>query len=203
MKSKILLDFLRFNSSKLNSFATSVHAAMKDNAYFPEPMPSLAELTAGIELFAASSDDARHFDRLKAAEKDQARKKLELLLTRLSNYVMVIAGDNRVIQMSSGFHVNGLKIGETELGDPINFAVLLGKNSGEAFMSVDVANAKSYVYYVAEAGTETPVWKDYPSGVKPFLVTDLLPLKMYRFRITAVGNKGQSVETGEITRAIV
>ena len=203
MKSRIVFDFIRFSGPALNSFASAVYMAMNGNANFPNPTPSLGELNTANQQFAAALDAAQHYDRLRAAEKNKMRVKLEDLLKRLSSYVMLIAGDDRAIQLSAGFHVNAQTRNRVELGPAQSFNVVLGQNSGEAVMSAFFANAISYVYYVAEAGTDNPVWKHYATTENPFLVTGLEPLKTYRFRIKAIGKNKQWMETEEIVKPVL
>ena len=125
MKSKIVNDYIRFSAGNLYTFASGVYSAMNGNATFPDPRPSLGELNTANQQFSAAIDAARNYDRLRAEENQKARTKLEDVLQRLSNYVMVIAGNDRAIQLAAGFHVNSArKSTSNDLGEAENFSVV-------------------------------------------------------------------------------
>ena len=205
MKSKIVNDYIRFSAGNLYTFASGVYSAMNGNATFPDPRPSLGELNTANQQFSAAIDAARNYDRLRAEEKQKARTKLEDVLQRLSNYVMVIAGNDRAIQLAAGFHVNSArKSTSNDLGEAENFSVKMGKNSGEVLMSInEVTNALTYTFCYALAGVENPVWIFKTIDDTQLLLTGLESLKTYRFRIDVTGGNGQTTSTEEIVKPVL
>ncbi len=205
-KPKIVFDFLRASNPNLETQAGTILAAMTNNQYFVNPTPSLGDVNAALQQFAAALYASQSGSKFYIEQRKEARLKLELelKLKRLANYVMPIAGDSRPIMVSSGFIVNSETKNVTVLGALENFAVTPGANSGEAMLSVNpVDNKESYIFYYTLAGTDNIIWEHEPGNLPWFLLKGLQPLKPYLFKIKVTGNKNQSAETEIITKIIL
>ena len=122
----------------------------------------------------------------------------------LANYVTFVAAGSRPILAGSGYTISKEVSNGTTLGEIGNFSAAIGKNSGEADVSVDtVDNAKFYLFYYAIAGTDKIVWEQKEATVPYCTITGLDPLKPYLFKIKAVGSKGKSVETKIVTQVVL
>lgn len=201
---KIILRFARLNDANLEAQSFAILAAMTGNTHFPEPAPSLAALNNSITLFSDSLAFAKTGDRVRGIHKNQQRQNLEQLLTRLANYCSFIANGDRFILASSGFRLNAASNASNSLGNPENFTVEVGANSGEALAYVkSVPNAKSYLFRWGIAPIVNETWLHTIHSKPWFTITGLVPGSIYSFQIGVAGTKGQTVYTDIITKMVV
>ncbi len=203
-KSKIKVHFATFSDAELEARSFGIIAAMTGNTHFPEPSPTLADLSNSLKLFSDALALAKTGDRVKAVNKNQLRDNLDGLLTRLANYCSFIAQGDRFILASSGFALNAETRASKTLGTPENFSVEIGRQTGEALAFINtVANAKSYLFRWGIAPIVNEAWFHTIHSQPYFTITGLVPGTIYSFQIGVAGSKGQLVYTDIITKMVV
>ena len=206
-KAKIKLDFLRMSNAAFEKKATLIATSMKGNANFPNPMPSLDVLNAVVDQFVAIALTAQTHDRIKIAERDVIRGKLEALLVQQSNYVAAIANGDKAIILSAGYTATngtGSGKGSGKGSDSIDyFNIEQGDISGQLAMSVNkVRGAATYSFYCAIAGTDNPVWKVQETTKTNVTMSGLEPGKTYLCYVKAVRAKGKTIQCDVITKMV-
>jgi hypothetical protein len=204
-KSKILLNFSSYSDSKFQTKSEAILAAMTGNANFPSPVPTIADLTTAINLYAVALSAAESKDKTKIAIKNDMRTSLETLLVNLAASVTATAAGNRSMLISSGFDVSSDTRNQRVLGAVENFQVVPGASSGEMISSVNsVLNAKSYIHqYTPDPVTPDSSWAFAYSSACSATIAGLQPVKKYWFRIIVAGAHNQSVQTDAISKAVV
>ena len=188
----------------LNVFAQHILEEMTGNLSFPTPTPSLAVITTAREDYAVALAEAEDRDRQKVLIKNQRKRELKAHLDRLFDYVVLTGGSDIEILTSSGFP---LAKDRTPVGDmpmPSGFRVTEGKGSGEVEMRLKkIHGADSYVYqYLASPSPEVENWVTVNDPATRITVKGLVPGTQYKFRVAAVGAKGQGPWSDVITRFV-
>src|SRR5690606_27317378 len=196
MRRKIKLDISGLNAAKLIEKAGTVVTRMTDNANFPSPTPSLAELTAAYEALAAAAVIAGRGDR----EAISARKEQELIvanmLRNIAAYIVLMADGNGTILLSSGFEIQSLPEPQPELSRPINFKAVRGAHEGE--VDLGWKSVKGAMTYVVGMTTDDP--KDPTAKWTNEALTTKVKVKFENmgignfltFRVKAVGRNNES-----------
>jgi hypothetical protein len=191
-KVKALINFSKYTDAGLETKAGYILQLMTGNPSFTDPIPTLAELGLVLNSYSKALVEAAGLDRVKVAEKNKLRFKLEQMLSQLGTYVNYAASGDEAIITSSGFSVN--KAPEpriiTNPGIPV---ITNGINSGQLVSSVKaVKGASVYLHEIApDPLTDNSVWKSTPSSRSRFTFTDLQPGKKYWVRVAAIGSKDQ------------
>jgi hypothetical protein len=200
---------IKRGTSGLRDAALSVHAQhildnMTGNTNFPTPTPTLAVLTTAWQDFDTALAAAKNRDRQKVIIKNECRKGLEGLLNQLFDYVNLTGGTDIEMLTSSGFPLAKERTPVGDMPKPENFRALEGKGSGEIKMRVNkVHGADSYVYqYIVSPSPETDNWVTINDPASRIMVTGLVPGTQYKFRVAAVGAKGQGPWCDVITRFV-
>ena len=176
-KPRIILDFLRNSDPRLEIQSNAILSCMSNNQYYPTPTPTLGEVTTAVAQYSAALSAAQNRDRINIEMKNKTRGILELMLKRLSNYVMLVAGDDRAIMSSAGFTISAETVSKSSMGQVKDFSVTVGKVSGEATLSVKpLKGAKFYIYYYALA-TEPLVWQHKPANILSLPLTGFYRLQ--------------------------
>jgi len=100
---------------------------------------------------------------------------MEAVLQNLGRYVIMTAGDNRTMLISSGFDVR--KDPEsTTLDTPHLVSLATGKNPGEVMVKVNGTDARSFVYEcTADPITDASIWTQEVSTRKNHVLAGLKP----------------------------
>lgn len=189
--SKVLKDFSTnsYSDSELIIKAGSIRECMTDNASFPDPSPTLAQLKDATDNFNAALVKAESGTKADKAAKNQMRETLEALLQLMADYVQRISKGDETLILSSGFDVQKKSSTVGPLEKPGGVAVKMGNNKGTAIVMCDVVpNSR---YYEGEY-TETPVttasiWRRNSSTKRKIQFEGLKSGGEYAFRITAAG----------------
>lgn len=191
-KMKALINFSTYSDANLETKAEYILQLMTGNPAFTDPIPTLAELTTVLDRYSKALIDAAGLDRVKVAEKNKLRFKLEQMLGQLGTYVNYVALGDEAIITSSGFSVS--KTPEPRIiTNPANLTITNGINSGQLVSSVKaVKGASGYLHEIAaDPLTDASVWKSTPSSRSRFTFNDLQPGKKYWVRVAAIGTKDQ------------
>lgn len=202
---RVLNDFISASDANLESQAQKIYNAMNGNANFPTPDPPLADVLTTIQNYTAALAAAQMGDKTNRAIKTNMRSALVTTLLNLASSVSSTAKGDRPMLISSGFTLNKETNSPRVLGSADNFRVELGKNSGEAILSVNgVKGAKSYIfYYTLAPSTNDRNWTNAIGSQNTYTFTGLEPLKQYCFRIAISGSNNQVVYTDVITKTIL
>ncbi len=206
---RVVLNFKAMNDGKLEALAGAVLASMTGNANFPNPPIGLDKLGAAITTFSASMVQAESKDKIKMAQKKEARQALQDILSATKEYINYVANTvengtiSRSLILSSGFDANSETKAGSALGSIENFTVEIGKNSGDVMLSVSaVDNCKGYLFFWCEAPQVNDAWVHVPSSVSSYTFTGLPVGKLVMFKAGAIGTRGQAVYSTVISRIV-
>lgn len=189
---KVSINFIKFTDADLLTKADHIRESMADNPNFPDPLPSLANVSTAIDFYRTALIAAGDLGRENVALKNERRKTLELLLQQLGMYAMTIANGNVAILTGSGFTLT--KEPEPRyITNPGNVTLTNGVTTGE--MEARVTKVKGATHFLHQIATELPteqtVWTSTPSSRCKFVYTDLTPGRQYWVRIAAVASGEQ------------
>jgi hypothetical protein len=203
-KSRTIISFTRLSDGGLEAKALSIIDKMTDNATFPNPVPSLADVNAALTEYSAAFSNAQNKDKVQVAIKNIKREALIDLLRSLAAYVNFTANGNKSVIVSAGFDANKGIVGALPMPDPKNFKVVSGRNSGEAVTSVSgVRGVKSYVHqYTPDPLTDTSIWQSKYVSTRTNTFTGLEPAKKLWFRVMAIGTGDQVAYTDPLSMII-
>ena len=181
---------------------------MTGNANFTTPVPPLLDVTARTtktETAKTNADAAKATSIEMTALLHQEEKELDLILTKLANYVEVEANDDAAVIESSGYTPasKGTPVGT--LPQPQNCGITTGDNAGEVDPSCDnVKGAKTYVWQI---NIVDPVkegdWKDAITTTKSTcIIPNLVSGSRCWVRVAAVGAAGRSAWSDPATKIV-
>src|SRR6478672_2905144 len=118
----------------------------KDNVYFPNPIPTLAEVKAALDAFTAALANMGT-GKEQTIIKNQARATLLSLLTGLALNVQLSSKGDELALESSGFDIITRRSAVGVLPKPVNFVAKPADLPGSVKLSMkSIDGAKSYLY---------------------------------------------------------
>ncbi len=189
---KVTLSFRSISDSDFLKQGVFINGSMTGNPSFPDPIPTMAQVLAGVTSYSGWLSAASGLGRNNVAQKNKARLDLEGQLQQLGMYVMYVANGDAAILTSSGFTLS--KMPEPSyISNPGNVTLKNGVTSGELVDSVkNVDAARLYFHEISEtAPAEATVWTRSQSSKSRFVFTGLTPGKQYWVRVAAVGSGEQ------------
>lgn len=198
---KVIYGFSQLSDDSFYALAQRVVESMTDNAHYPAPAPSLADVSAAVTEYG----DAlvlRGGGKETTAAKNEKRRVLQKLLGELALYVQANCQDNLTILLSSGFEARKVSAPVGMLLKPENFKVENGPNAGSMKLMVDkVFGADNYVFECAIApATETTPWTSKISSGRSLMIEGLTSGVKYAFRVAAAGSHPTLVYSEIINR---
>lgn len=171
-----------------------VLASMTGNPAYPNPVPSLAVLSAARDGFIVAVN-ANDRGKLAIAARDKARKPLEALLRELAMYVVVHCRGDLVTLLGSGFPAQRPRGSAAQIAPatPDNVRLDQGPFSGQiSGRCARIPGAALYQWRYATAQAPTAfTLTDTSSRVKVTL-TGLVPGTQYLIQVRACGKRGSS-----------
>lgn len=129
--------------------------AMTDNATFPNPTPSLADVTSALDALAnafASVQAAKSEVTTRVVAQDNALTTVDQTLTKLAGYVESVAGKDDGIITKAGMEIKADRSAPAVPTTPQALSATAGDHEGEMQLSwKSVPNARSYTI---EASTD-------------------------------------------------
>jgi hypothetical protein len=193
---------VRLNLGKLSvtdKIARGRHIVTKlnENANFPDPHPPLTEVRVAVdELEEAFGrvQSAKSEVTTRVGAQENAEKKLDQVLTRLSNYVESIAGRDDTLISSAGMEIRGSRSAATIPTAPQGLAAAPGEHDGEIILSWKaISNAYSYIIESSFDPATAASWTFVGIATAASkAVANLTSGKRYWFRVKAVGAAGES-----------
>lgn len=203
---KIKMSVARLNPTALIEFTEKLIARMTGNANFPDPQPSLADLTAKkdeLDALVIAADDGTRQDRF---DRNQAATELKDMIRVLASYVgMVAAGDGSII-LSSGFKIRNASEPVPPLSVPQSLKAMYTDHRGMIELDwARVANALNYqVLMSTDPALPLSEWTAVAlTSRSKTEVSNLKRGQTYWFKVQAVGRTDKSgfSESAEIMAA--
>ncbi|MEC3878617.1 fibronectin type III domain-containing protein [Parapedobacter sp. 10938] len=190
--------FKDLKDNEMLDLSATVLGAMESNTNFTEPSPTLAEVQAAHDEYAARLHVAKRGSQLDNSLKRDAREVLEGLLKRLAFYVSTVANGSLSVVLSSGFRPNSLPKPTGAPGKPELVTVRSWRQSGQASLTFDKpaeALFCEYQYTSAKDMDGLPLWSDEifdtPTGTGN-IIAPLTPGEQYFIRVRARNKVGMS-----------
>jgi hypothetical protein len=185
-------------------FTGHILETLTGNQHFPEPQPSLAELSSLKARYDSALAKAKSRSREDVLAKDLAKADLKKGIRELFNYVVDTGKNDIQILTSSGFPLAKSRHPVGDMPKPKNFRVVQGDGSGEVHLSLKKEHgASSYIYqYLPTPSPEVENWHTIVSPSTRLTINNLTAGTKYMFRVSAVGAKGQGPWSDFITRFV-
>jgi hypothetical protein len=207
LTAKVSKDFSsnRYTDAELNVKAGHIVTCMTNNASFPNPLPTLAEVTTANAQYKESLDKVSDGSKADTVTKNNLRAALVLLLQLLADYVQVASQGDEAIILSSGFDVNKKPSTVGPLDKPQNFKVAMGQNKGSVVLSCDVVDHAQYYEFEYTEGIPTvnSIWMKLTSTKHKLLIEGMVRGKEYTFRVAGAGSDQSRVWSETITTFVL
>ncbi len=180
---------------------------LTDNSSFPNPHPSLTEVTASLDELETAFrqlQSARSEVTTRVGTQANAEKKVDQLLTRLGSFVESVAGTNETLIASAGMEIRGGRSAATTPTVPQGLAAAVGEHEGEIILSWKaVPNAYSYIIEFSLDPATVTSWTHVGIATAANKsVGNLTSGKRYWFRVKAVGAAGESGWSEQASRTV-
>lgn len=197
----IVSNFSRLSYPNFLAQAQRIVTAMTGNPHFPEPWtaptPSLAQISADLDSFAAVSAAVSSGDRTRMPERDAARATLAADLQQLAVYLQMVTKGDPTLVATSGFDLRPPTLRPAvmlPLPAPSDLRTTRGELSGTIVARVTkVPQAAAYEVQIASADpTVESNWSDAGtfSGCRRMQIEGLTPGKNYAVRVRAINSAG-------------
>ncbi|MBL0310615.1 MAG: fibronectin type III domain-containing protein [Bacteroidetes bacterium] len=185
----VKLNFTNLTPKEQIGKARDIVTKMTGNAFFPDPNPTLADVTTAIDALAVA-DQAMDRSRAKTIVRNARRLELEQIMQKLQYYVQYTSGGNPEIIITSGMDVNDMKNPLGFLPAPANVRAVNGGLVGTVDLRWD-AVAKKTGYRIEVSMNPSEGWPIVMEAAKASAtITDLTPGVTYYFRIATLSRAG-------------
>lgn len=196
MRRKIKLGLAGLNATKIIEKATLILTKMTGNANFPDPTPSLADLTAANEALSAANAAAASGDRAAITVRKNQEQVVANMLRTLAAYITMASDGNDAVIQSSGFELQNLPEPQPNLSRPVAFKSLRGQHQGDVELSWRrVRGAMSYLIEMTTGEPSNPnsVWTTVAITTKVKVGFSNLGIgNFYYYRVKGVGRNNES-----------
>jgi hypothetical protein len=174
----------------LVTYAQGIVKSMTGNASFPNPVPTLATVSAAIEDFQTAETAALARTKGAVATRNEKRSALAQLLEQLKGYVQT-AADGNVDNGESIILSAGIAVRKTAIRAPRIFAAKPGAVSGAVtLVAASAAHRASYEWQYSADGGKT--WVAAPTTLQAKTsVSGLTPGVTMAFKYRAVTKAGE------------
>jgi hypothetical protein len=192
----LVLGFNNFSGADLSAFAAAVITAMTGNAYFPTPLPAIADVQQLLTDYNTAAAAAESRDRNAVVTKTLARLALIEGLQNLGRYCMSTANGNRQMLESSGYQLSKKGNGQPtpEMPAPANLQLTDGPLPYSVGAAVDgnpLFKSLTFQYSETDPATGTNVWISEFTTATSYIFFNLKSATRYWFRVVAVGTRNQ------------
>ena len=176
--------------SALITYAQGIVKGMTNNASFPNPTPTLAQVTTAIDELQAAETAALTRAKGAAAIRNEKHTALVALLQQLRSYIQA-AADANVENGASIIQSAGIALKKTPVRPKRVFAAKFGAVSGSVHLVAEAAARRaSYEWQYSTDGGKT--WVQAPSTLQAkTTVNGLAPSTTVVFRYRAVTKTGE------------
>jgi hypothetical protein len=181
------LGFARLSDAELDNFTEDVINGLTGNASFPQPLVSMADLTAALTTFRGAMSAAALGGKQDTAAKNAARDVLQNLLRSLAAYVQGVAGNDLAMLLSSGFEAatNG-KGTQVTLPKPVVLALENEQSTKLALRLQPVPTARAYEVRINNGTSGWQVVGIFTQARK-IILENLTPGTTYTVQARAIG----------------
>ena len=191
-KRKVLVGFTTDSNDYVLVEAKTVVSSMTDNEYFGLPIPPMVEVALGVETYENALIKARQTKSIQDMEaKKVAKLNLQNLLSRLANYVNLIADGDVAKLESSGFQLNKPRQAIGILDAP-HAITLSSVRTGQVDIKIDkVENASGYLVMYREMGED--IWHNELLSKTTGTIKNLRSVARYEFKTAATSSASSSL----------
>ena len=191
-KRKVLVGFTTDSNDYVLVEAKTVVSSMTDNEYFGLPIPPMVEVALGVETYENALIKARQTKSTQDMEaKKVAKLNLQNLLSRLANYVNLIADGDVAKLESSGFQLNKPRQAIGILDAP-HAITLSSVRTGQVDIKIDkVENASGYLVMYREMGED--IWHNELLSKTTGTIKNLKSVARYEFKTAATSSASSSL----------
>ena len=203
MKLKIKKSYRKPSDTFLLKLVGRVLESMRNNPYFPNPIPTHAEVEKAFTEYGVSLNVAGRNDRTLASAKNDRKAVVTGMLNKWDDYVTATSNGDKTMLLSSGFDIVG--IGNTSQGlAPIEQLDVEIGPPGQAIARIKrVAGAKAYVFQCTpDPVTPDSQWIIETTSEREIVFANLNSIAKYWFRVIAIGKGTQKVTSVLISRVI-
>jgi hypothetical protein len=190
------LGLTKMNASELLAFSDRVVTEMTSNAHFPNPSPSLADISAKRAELESETIQSISGDRHAILRRNMKSDELKQLLRALSGYITMIAQGNGSIIVSSGFEIRRKSNPTGPLARPVNLKARRSDHTGR--VKLQWTPVKNAINCQIEMTTTDPTeekteWATAGITSKSkIIIGNLVPGNYYWFRVKAFGRRHES-----------
>lgn len=195
------MTFVNASDQGLANEAKSAQTGLRNNPHYPDPKPSLNEFEILYNNYIQKYEAARSRDRIKIAEKNEAKSALIASMRELSNYVNMASKNVRSILLSSGFTISKNVPEPNVLGPITDFTVGSGLNKGDIMVSCkSVKNAVSYIFKCSDTEPDNnTIWRMNTTTSSKSNFDNLTKGVEYYFIVEAIGRNNQSLSSSPVS----
>jgi hypothetical protein len=203
MKAKVSLGLAKMPVPRKIEKARHIVKEMGADARFANSIPALAEVTTATNELEIADNEAQGAGPAQTAVMHQKEEVLDSLLTRLGNFVEIIANGDEAVILAAGMDVK-----DKATRQAFQFSVANGEHEGEAVLQSPATPRASYVWQrsIDPVPTEPPApantskWEQIAVTTVATLTTNsLMAGTKYWFRVATVTLAGQGLWSDPIS----
>jgi len=183
---RVSLGFRRLCDADLDGFAYNIIICLTGNPAFPNPPVKLVDLEAMQTAFRAALAVAAGGGLRATVAKNQARQTLLDALRRTAGYVQLVAGQDPVMLLSSGFRAMSKNQAQSPLAVPRICFIANVATTQMLLRVTPIRNARSYQVRIKNGDGDWQAAGDF-SQARQMVVKGLTPGTVYTFQVRAVG----------------
>jgi len=170
---------------------------MTGNTSFPAPTPPLSEVSGDLNVVEASEERARRGGKGMVQERDVAVRKAQGSMTMLKAYVQNVANVDPE-KAEAIIHSAGMNVAKPRKRTKLPIQAKHGDAPGKVVL--DAKALPKPVQYRWQMSTDQETWTDlFESFTTKKTVEDLVPAKVYSFRLQTVTKNGPSEWSPPVT----
>jgi len=202
-KEHVVLDFIKIPFAHKIEVGRNVESQMESNSNFATPDVTLINMKAGTDLLEVRYVASLSGGKVETALLHQADDAWVDLMRTQAYYVDRIANGDSAVILSSGFNL-------AKQPSPSNrpeFSVELGEMSGSVVLRRQkVVGSRSYIwqYFLGEIPANEADWTTAQvTSQASVVISGLLPLNKYWFRVAAVTITGTSAYCSPVMQVVI
>lgn len=196
-KIKIGLRDMKFEEKVV--MAKIIESGLKSVAEFKNEKELINELSKSAKALRQAIEMASFGDKRAIGARKMCEQNLDAIIRKAAAFVNHKSNGSNELITAAGFELRKTNNKSTEINAPEDLKVKRTDNSGELKLNwKPVKNSRNYlVQYTSKKPTKKTDWETLFSTRSVCSLNDLVPGKIYRIRVLAVGAKGVS-EPGEM-----
>jgi hypothetical protein len=193
--------------AELLELAKQIVSAMTGNPNFPNPNPTLAQVSAAINNLETARQDAlvaRNTAKAKTAIQNQREDEARAMLRSLAAHVENVSGEDDALIISAGMGVKAPATPTGDIGILEGVTFTSGDSDGELdYMWNNKAAAVSYVIEMSTTPPNEANWVQIKTvTTSKGTLTGLTSGQRYWFRVAAIGPHGQQGPWSDISSRV-